>query len=123
MEGMGIDLGILLESKVTDGIYTQKLSGYSVAASNAPSAHQGETALFWQPNKLYMVEDWQISGPNVLTFVLVTGSTRFFFWGVLHPTEQPQHVGNSRAGLEQMPLRAYPHPPRGFEHQSPLPPR
>jgi hypothetical protein len=25
MEGMGVDLGILLETKVTDGIYTQKI--------------------------------------------------------------------------------------------------
>ncbi len=66
MEGMGIDLGILLETKVTDGIYTQKSSGYSVAALNAPSAHQGGIALFWQPNILYVVEDWQIWGPNVL---------------------------------------------------------
>jgi hypothetical protein len=47
MEGMGVDLGILLETKVTNGIYTQTLSGYSVATSNAPSAHQGGIALFW----------------------------------------------------------------------------
>jgi hypothetical protein len=58
MEGMGIDLGILLETKVTDGIYTQKSSGYLVTALNAPSAHRGEIALFWQPNKSYMVEGW-----------------------------------------------------------------
>jgi hypothetical protein len=48
MEGkVGIDLGILLETKVTGGIYTQQLSGYSVAASNAPSAQQSGIALFW----------------------------------------------------------------------------
>jgi hypothetical protein len=81
MEGMGVDLGILLETKVTDWIYTQKLSGYSVTASNAPSAHQGGIALFWRPNKLYEVKDWQICGLNVLPFMLVTGSQHFFAVG------------------------------------------
>jgi hypothetical protein len=72
MKGMGVDIGILLETKVTDGIYTQKSRGYSVAASNAPSAHQGWIALFWWPKKL--VKDWQICRPNVLTFI-------FLLWG------------------------------------------
>ena len=85
MDGIGADLGILLETKVTDGIYTRNLSGYSVVASNAPSAHQGGIALFWRPNKSYMVEDWQIRGPNVLTFVLVTGSCQFFAVGCYIP--------------------------------------
>ncbi len=92
MEGIGADLGILMETKVTDGIHTRNLSGYSVIASNAPSAHQGGIALFWRPNKSYVVEDWRIRVPNVLTFVLVTGSYQFFCCGVLHPTERPQHV-------------------------------
>ena len=47
MDGIGADLGILMKTKVTDGIYTRKLSGYSVVASNAPSAHHGGIALFW----------------------------------------------------------------------------
>jgi hypothetical protein len=81
MDGRGADLGILMETKVTDGIYTQNSSGYSVAALNAPSAHQGGIALFWRPNKLYKVEDWRIRWANVLTFVLVTGSTDFSSWG------------------------------------------
>ena len=76
MDGLGADLGILTETKVTDGIHTRKSSGYSVA----PSAHQGGIALFWRPSKSYLVEDWRIRGPNVLTFVLVTGSCQFLLW-------------------------------------------
>jgi hypothetical protein len=90
MEGMGVDLGILLETKVTDGIYTQNLSGYSITALNAPSAHQGGIALFWQPNKSYEVENWRIHGPNMLTFVLVTGSQHFFAVGCYIP---PNNLG------------------------------
>jgi hypothetical protein len=42
MDGMDVDLEILMEAKVTDGIFTTECSsGYSVVASNALSAHQG----------------------------------------------------------------------------------
>ncbi len=58
MEAIGVNIGIPLETKVTDGIYTWFMRGYSIAASNAPSAHQGEIAFFWQPNKSNKVEDW-----------------------------------------------------------------
>ena len=86
MDGIGADLGILMETKVTDGIYTRKSSGYSVVRFlNAPSAHQGGIALFWRPNKSYLVEDWRIRGPNVLTFMLVTGSCQFFAVGCYIP--------------------------------------
>jgi hypothetical protein len=85
MEGIGADLEILMETKVTDGIRTQNLSGYSVVALNAPSAHQGGIALFWRPNKSYVVKDWRIGGPNMLTLVLVTGSYQFFAVGCYIP--------------------------------------
>jgi hypothetical protein len=90
MKGMGVDLVILLETKVTDGIYTQKSSGYSVATLNTPSPHQGGIALFWGPNKSYEVKDWRIHGPNMLTFVLVTGSQHFFAVGCYIP---PNNLG------------------------------
>jgi hypothetical protein len=35
MEAMGIDIGILLETKVTGGIYTRFLSGYLERAARA----------------------------------------------------------------------------------------
>jgi hypothetical protein len=53
MEAMGVNLGILLETKLTGGIYTRNLSGYSVVASDTPSVHQGGVALFWRANKTY----------------------------------------------------------------------
>jgi hypothetical protein len=85
MDGLGADLGILTETKVKDGIYTGKSSGYSVVASNTPRAHQGGIVLFWQPSKSYLVKDWQFWGPNVLTFMLVTRSCQFFAVGCFIP--------------------------------------
>jgi hypothetical protein len=85
MDAMDMDIGVFLGSKVTGRIYTQSLSGYSVVASNAPSVHQGGIALFRQPNKSYEVEDWQICGPNVLLFTIVTDSQQFFVVGCYIP--------------------------------------
>jgi hypothetical protein len=66
MEAMDVDLGILMETKVTGRIYTQNLSGYSVVASKAPSTHQGGIAFFWRANKTYKAKDWRIRGSNAL---------------------------------------------------------
>ena len=41
-----MDLGILLETKCTDGIYTRESDGYSVVATDAPSQHCGGVAVF-----------------------------------------------------------------------------
>jgi hypothetical protein len=85
MEAMGVDLGVLLETKLTGGIYTRNSSGYSLVAYNAPSVHQGWIALFWQADKMYKVKDWRIHGPNVLSFVIVTGSQYFYAEGGFFP--------------------------------------
>ncbi len=46
MDQLGVNIGFLVETKLTDGIYTQFLSGYKVVTSTAPSARQGGIALF-----------------------------------------------------------------------------
>ena len=81
MEAMDVDIGILLETKVTGEINTCFSSGYSAVASDAASAQQGGIALFWRPNKSYKVKDWRVRGPNMLSFVIVTGGQRFYALG------------------------------------------
>ncbi len=85
MEAMGVDIGIFQETKITGRIYTRSPSGYSVIASDAASAHQGGIAFFWRPNKSYEVKDWRVRGPNVLSFVIVTGGERFYAMGCYIP--------------------------------------
>ena len=41
-----MDLGILQETKLTDGIYTRGSTGYTVIATDAPSRHLGGVTLF-----------------------------------------------------------------------------
>ena len=41
-----MNLGILQETKLTDGIYARLSAGYSVVATDAPSRHCGGVAIF-----------------------------------------------------------------------------
>ena len=41
-----MDLGILRETKLTNGIYTYGSDGYSVVATDALSQHRGNVAIF-----------------------------------------------------------------------------
>ena len=48
MSQANMDLGILQETKLTDGVYTCGLASYNVIATNAPSRHRGGVALFYR---------------------------------------------------------------------------
>ena len=61
-----MDLGVFQETKVTDGIYTCGLAGYSVVATDAPSRHHGGVAVFYRPAPYFVVEAIQQFGPNVV---------------------------------------------------------
>ena len=103
IEAMDIDLGILTETKVIDGIYTQNLSGYSDVAFDAPSTHQGGIAVFWRANKMYKVKDWRICGPNVLSFAIVTGSHSFYVLGCYIPPTNLSTLPQVKQALNKCP--------------------
>ena len=44
-----MDLGILQETKITNGVYTRGSAGYTVIATDASSRHRGGVALFYRP--------------------------------------------------------------------------
>jgi hypothetical protein len=75
MKLMGVDFGVLLEKKLTKGVYTRWSSGHHVRATHAPSAWQGGISLFWRASDLYEVEEVEMRGPIVLSFLLVSGIT------------------------------------------------
>jgi hypothetical protein len=85
MKLMGVDFGVLLETKLTKGGYTRWSSGYYVRATHAPSAWQGGISLFWRASDLYEVEEVELHGPNVLSFQLVSGATRYYIVGSYIP--------------------------------------
>ena len=50
-------LGILKETKLTDGIYTCGSAGYSVVATDVPSRHRGGVTIFYRKVWCQAVED------------------------------------------------------------------
>ena len=85
MDQMGVDIGFLLETKLTGGIYTRYSTEYSVLASSATSVRQGGIALFWRGNNSYKVEETQIWGANVISLQLRMDNTQFFVVGCYIP--------------------------------------
>ena len=76
MSQANMDLGILQETKLTDGIYTPGSDGYSVIATDAPSRHRGGVTLFYCSEPHFVVEAVEKFGPNVMGFQVVTGERR-----------------------------------------------
>ena len=76
-----MDLGIFQETKLTDGIYTRGLGGFSVFATDAPSLHRGGVAIFFRPAPHFAVEAVQQFGPNFIGLQLATGARRWYIVG------------------------------------------
>jgi hypothetical protein len=81
MAEMDIDFRILVETKITTGIYTHFSSSFNVFASNTVSVQQGGIALFWKPKNLYEIEEWRMCRPNVITFTVVLGGKHYYAVG------------------------------------------
>ena len=77
-----MDLGILQETKLTDGVYTGGAAGYSVIMTDAPSRHRGGVALFYRSEPHFVVEAVEKFGPNVIGFQLATWARRWYIVGV-----------------------------------------
>ena len=76
-----MDLVILQEMKLTDGIYTRGSVGYSVVATDAPSRHYGRVAIFHRPEMHFVVEAVQTFGQNIIGFQLTMGARRWYIVG------------------------------------------
>ena len=76
-----MDLGILQETKLINGLYTRGSAGYSVIATDAPSRHRGGVAIFYRPAPHFAVKAVRKFGPNVIGFQLATGARRWYIVG------------------------------------------
>jgi exonuclease III len=94
MGKLGVDVGVLQETKMTKGIYPRRGFGYSVFCTDAPSRQCGGVALFWRDCDGCAVEEQRRWGPNVLSFQLVTGRGRYYCIGAYRP---PSEVDNNTA--------------------------
>ena len=57
MAQANMDLGVLQETKCTDGVYTRASAGYRVVATDAPIRHRGGISLFYKEGADFAVEE------------------------------------------------------------------
>ena len=92
MEQANLDMGILQEKKITDGVYTRASSGYRVVATDAPSRHSGGIAMFYREGAGFAVEEVRPYGPNVLSFEVVSGRRRWYIIGCYLAPDDAQTI-------------------------------
>jgi exonuclease III len=56
MKQMNVDIGLLTEAKLTDGIHTRYSSGYNVFATRAKNHSQGGVVLFYRDSLYWQIE-------------------------------------------------------------------
>ena len=88
-----MDLGILQETKLTDGVYTRGSAGYSVIATDAPSRHRSGVAIFYRSEPHFVVEAVEKFGPKVIGFQLATGARQWYIVGVYLAPEDTRTMG------------------------------
>ena len=68
MSQANMDLGIFQDKKLTDGVYTRGLAGYSIVTTDTPSRHHGGVAILYRMSPRFEVEVFQKFGTNVVGF-------------------------------------------------------
>ena len=101
-----MEVGILQETKFTDGIYTRGSAGYSVIAMDSPSRHCGGVALFYRSEPHFVVEAVEKFGPNVLGFQLATGARRWYIVGAYIAPEDMETMERVVAAIGKKPRGA-----------------
>ena len=99
-------LSILQETKLTNGIYTCMLAGYSVVATDAPSRHRGGVAIFYRLEPHLAVEAVEKFGPNVISFQLATGARRWYIVGVYLSPDDTEMMERVAEAIRSRPRRA-----------------
>ena len=106
MSQANMDLGILQETKLTDGIYTRGSAGYSVIATDAPSQHRGGVAIFYRSKPHFVVEAVEKFRPNVIGFQLATGARRWYIVGVYLAPEDTTTMERVSEAIQSKPRGA-----------------
>ena len=106
MSQANMDLGILQDTKLTDGIYTRGSADYSVIAMNVLSRHHGGVALFYRSEPHFVVEAVEKFGPNVLGFQLATGVRRWYIVGVYIAPEDTMTMEQGVEAIRRKPRGA-----------------
>ena len=72
MEQANMDLCVLQETKLLDGVYKCGSSGYSIIVRDTPIRHRGGVEVFYLASPRFMVEAIHKFDPKVVRFHLAT---------------------------------------------------
>ena len=103
MEQANLYMGMLQETKITDGVYTRASAGYRVNATDAPSRHCGGIALFYREGAGFSVEEVRQYGPNVLSVEVVSGRRRWYIVGCYITPDNAQTIERVVTALGDQP--------------------
>jgi hypothetical protein len=106
---MGVGIGILTKTKITNDWYSKSLLVYKVLMSKAASQHHGRIGLIWrEDHDGFEVEAiWPLT-QNLLSFQLFTGNKRYYVMGIYIPPNCTTGVDNLRVAWEAAPQTAPP---------------
>jgi exonuclease III len=108
MNQMNVDIGILTEAKLTDGIHTRQSSGYHVYSTSARSHSKGGVVLFFRNSVQWQVESIRHFCPNVISCQLVTGQWWIPVVGAYIPPADESTLEFIRHAMGDQPQRCSP---------------
>ena len=80
-----VGVGIIQDTKLTNKIHTRYGSGYLVWSTEAEIHHFRGGAVVWQEEAGWQVEGVVNFGPNVVSFLLTSGVSRWYNVGLYVP--------------------------------------
>ena len=99
LQQRNVDVGVLQETKIPKGIHMRYGSGYTVCATQSEIRHQGGVAVAWREKAGWQVEGIANYGPNVVSFLLMTGRCRWYVFGVYVPPNNAPNVDHVEQAL------------------------
>ena len=100
-----MEIGVLQETKLMEGIYTWKSAGYFVLATEAEIRHWGGITVSWLREKGRQLKGMNNYGPNVVRFMLETGWRRWYVVGEYIPPNDQLVVRRVEQDLECYPTQ------------------
>ena len=107
LRGVGqenVDVEVFQETKLTEGIYTRKSSGYKVVATPAPSQHQGGVAFLYRYYPAFAVKAIRQFGANGIAYQLVTGERRWYIDGCSLEPGDKTTIRDVEAAMAEKPI-------------------
>ena len=76
--------------KISSGMCTWLLSGYTIMANDVHHARFDGVVLLWEESEICELEGAKVHRPNVMSFEVTKGSDRYYVVGCYTPPTAPQ---------------------------------